>query len=263
MIDDLTPITREWNEKTNKITIYGVGDIHIGSAEFDEKAWNKKSEKILADDSAYIAIVGDLIDNGLKNSKTNVYAETMRPDTQIETAIEYLRPLRDRIICIVPGNHENRSRRECDINPAYVISAALGIDDLYRENLAIMILKFGETQFKRGQKNTYGGIAYHGSSRNKIQKFNLSFDNISFAISGHTHQGYMENSGRISVNLKAGTAKHVPFRNLVIDSNLGPGGYGLEKNYPITTPANILSGIVLNKIGHDKNKTIDTVSITV
>lgn len=59
----------------------------------------KQVKEILSDPYGYVVFVGDIIDNGLKNSKTNVYEQTMRPKEQKETADEIYRPLKDRILC--------------------------------------------------------------------------------------------------------------------------------------------------------------------
>jgi hypothetical protein len=69
-----------------------------------------------------------------------------------------LEPLRDRIICGVSGNHERRSVKDCDDDPAYDIMCKLDIEDKYRENIAFVKIQFGR-QDANGQKNPTYKIA--------------------------------------------------------------------------------------------------------
>jgi len=72
------------------------------------EAWSDFKKKLLNEPNSYITVAGDMMNNGLKNSVTNVYQETMRPRDQKKWLVEQLRDVKDKILCVVPGNHENR-----------------------------------------------------------------------------------------------------------------------------------------------------------
>ena len=84
MLNDLEMICIDLPKKHKKINVYALGDVHVGSAEFDEAAVRKKIGIIMDDPDGVVALCGDLGDFGLKNSKTNVYQQTMSPAAQVE-----------------------------------------------------------------------------------------------------------------------------------------------------------------------------------
>lgn len=77
MLDDFTLITREFPKTVPVLRVYAIGDVHVGSEQFDERSIKEKIKRIKEDKFGVVSICGDLADYGLKNSKTNVYKATM------------------------------------------------------------------------------------------------------------------------------------------------------------------------------------------
>ena len=237
MLNDLEMICIDLPKKHKKINVYALGDVHVGSAEFDEAAVRKKIGIIMDDPDGVVALCGDLGDFGLKNSKTNVYQQTMSPAAQVEYIYDLFKPLAEanKVIAAVPGNHEERLVREVGICPLYDLCVRWGISDRYRENVAILKLAFGSMNGGKARQ-IFTGIVTHGSTRNKHKKFIAGFDGIDFAISGHTHTPEYSTRGKIRVDANKSTAKHVAYKEIVVDANLQPCGYGLKKEYEVTAP---------------------------
>ena len=235
MLNDLDIIVKTFPYEQNIINVYAIGDVHAGSPEFNEEAIKKKIEIIKNDPYGVVSLCGDLGDYGLKNSKTNVYKATMQPREQKRYIYELFLPIADKIISAVAGNHEERLTKEVGICPLYDLCVLWGCDDVYRENLAIVKLQFGNI---RGRKKhaQFVGITTHGSTRNKHHKFINCFDNVDFAISGHTHQMSYASMGRIVIPRQGTVAQHRPFKEVVVDANLKVGGYGLKHEYEVATP---------------------------
>lgn len=236
MLNDFEMICIDLPKKHKKINVYALGDVHVGSAEFNETAIKKKIQIILDDPDGVVCLCGDLGDFGLKNSKTNVYQQTMSPSTQIEYIYDLFKPLAEagKIIAAVPGNHEERLVREVGICPLYDLCVRWGISDRYRENVAIVKISFGALNGGKARQ-VVTGIVTHGSTRNKHKKFISGFDGIDFAISGHTHTPEYSTHGKIRVDANKSTAKHVAYKEIVVDAHLKPGGYGLKKEYEIAS----------------------------
>lgn len=89
-----------------KLQFYPLGDIHIGSPQFNEEFlefWKKtflgsSSEKI-------IYLQGDLLDCATKRLGNSSYKQTMSVDEQVEYIIKFLKPLKKYIGGCVQGNH--------------------------------------------------------------------------------------------------------------------------------------------------------------
>lgn len=233
LYDDLVPIRFDVPGTPSEIHVYALGDLHVGAPNWDEKLTIKKINAILDDPVGYVHLCGDLMNNGLKNSKTNTYLETLMPAEQKQWITKNLRPLAARIISAVPGNHEDRTTREVGLSPLYDIMAAWGIEDRYRENLALSVIDMGKNRVGR---TVYGGLCTHGSGRNKHQKFITGFDGIDYAVSGHTHTPMYCPHGKICLSLRTKTAKHVGYHEIVVDAGMRPGDYALKREYQISTP---------------------------
>ena len=234
MNNDLTVITKRYPEEWSKLRIYAIGDLHVGAQGFNESAVKKKIQIVKDDPNAALVICGDLGDFGLKNSKTNVYQATMQPQEQQEYLYELFQPVKDKISAACPGNHEERLVRETGINPLLTLCCRLGCEDAYRENMAITKYVFGRQSNK--QSNVFYGLTTHGTTRNKHKKFIACFDGIDFAVSGHTHTPEYSPHGKIRIERTHGTATHVPYKEIVVDANVEPSGYGLKHEYEIAPP---------------------------
>ena len=235
MRSDLDVIIKTFPKSWDRIHVYALGDIHVGSEQFDEASVRKKVRIIQDDPIGVVSLCGDLGDYGLKNSKTNVYQATMQPKEQQEYIYELFKPIAEKIVAAVPGNHEERITKEVGLCPLYDLCVRWGIEDVYRENVAITKFSFGS---KNGGKQpiVFIGVTTHGSSRNKHKKFIAGFDGIDFAISGHTHTPEYQPHGKIRVDRVNANAKHVPYKEIVVDANLAPSGYSLKKEYEIAPP---------------------------
>ena len=117
----------------------------------------------MKEENSYIILGGDLINNGIKSSVSNVYDETMRPREQKKLLVEMLSPLKDRILCAVSGNHERRSSREVDDDIIYDVMCKLDIEDVYRENLAFLKIQFGTARSDGKVNPTYVICITHGT----------------------------------------------------------------------------------------------------
>ncbi len=235
MIPDHIAIQRSFDRVD--ISIHPVFDLHIGAQEFLEKEWAAYKRRILDDPNAYVVIGGDMINNGIKSSVTNVYEEAMRPREQKRVLLEELTPLRDRIICGVSGNHEARNDREVDQNPLYDVFCKLDIEDRFRANGAFCVLRFGD---KRGDSRcnpTYqvgvfhgaGGGMYIGSGANRLERFGAIVEGLDLIIAGHTHKPMTFPTGKLVFDSRNGRVVRRQFRVLVATSWMGCGGYAMHK----------------------------------
>lgn len=141
-----------------ELFIIPISDCHIGDPGFNEKEVKKTLEKG-AQIGALFLLNGDLVNNAVKSSISACYEEVIPPgDPQIDYAVELLRPYRELIVGIVSGNHERRTTREVNVNPAYRIAKELGVR--YFGDEAFIKVRFGEK--KNRKPVTYTIYATHG-----------------------------------------------------------------------------------------------------
>ena len=188
--------------------------------------------------NVYLILAGDLINNAIKSSVSNCFDDVYRPSEQKKLMAKILEPVKDRILCAIPGNHEDRSGKDVDDDPLYDIMAKLDIEDCYRKNRAILKLRFGDNQKGRGTINpTYvfavvhgsGGGVLTGSGVNKAERYAYTFDGVDALIMGHTHKPLNTTPGKIRIDPRNNIAKQVPFDVIVATSWLKYSDYAAKK----------------------------------
>lgn len=230
MENDYKLIVRQFDKS---ITIYPVGDVHLGSLEHNQEEWEKFIKKVLAEQNSYVILVGDLINNATRSSVSNVFEDVLRPAEQKEKMVQYLKPLAEegRIICGVPGNHERRSGKDADDDPMYDIMCQLGIEKLYRKNMAFVKLQLG-----KGGHATYtfavthgaGGGSSTGAGVNKNERFASTIDNLDCLITGHTHKGALSKPEKIVIDTRTNTISRKVTTVITSQSWQSYGGYAMR-----------------------------------
>ena len=227
MLSDFTLIQAKF-EDLDQLNIYPLGDVHIGSKEFDLELFNQWIEMVKNDPNGAVVIIGDMMNMGLRNSKSNVYEEKLSPMEQKELCYELLLPIADKIIGGCPGNHEYRAVKEVGTNPLYDVFCRLRIEDRYRENVCFIKLTVG----KQGKNpNTYGVVLTHGKSKNKDELWTYSVDGCDCFISGHTHLGTHQPLGKIRMDLTHNKVKTVGYQQVVVMPFQRYGGYAVRGKY--------------------------------
>ena len=227
------------------ITIIPISDVHLGSPECMEQEFIKFIKTVEESPNVYLILGGDLIDNGTRSSVTNPFRATMPPSQQKKEMANILRPVADRILCILPGNHEARSGKDADDDPCYDIAAKLDIEDRYRENIAFVKIQLGkDTRNCAGwQRPCYvlavvhgaGGGVLTGGVLNRAERFGYSMSGVDALILGHSHKPFTSQPGQIVVDPKNNLVSIKPFKVISMTSWLRFGGYAARKMLLPTT----------------------------
>lgn len=239
------------------ITVIPVSDVHLGAEECMEIEFRKFVQHVQYTPNVFITLGGDLIDNGTRNSVTDVFRATMRPHEQKREMANILEPIRDRILCFVPGNHEARSRKDADDDPVYDIAAKLDLEHLYRDSIAFMAIEMGIPINENGTENAgrlrplytvvvthgAGGGMLTGGSVNRTERFGQTITNFDVLITGHTHKPYITYIKKLVPDLRKRTVRTEQAVNISGTSWLKYGGYAAQKM--LTPAAHTLQKVIL------------------
>lgn len=230
MLDDLMPIIVDLPRKTD-IKILPIADLHLGSPEFMQSEWEKTKTQLLEEPYTYCVIAGDMIDNGTKNSVAP-YGNTMRPAEQKKWLATELAPIKDKILCVVPGNHEYRSLKEVDDSPLYDVCCKLDIEDRYRENGAFLLMSYRKND---SHAPTYSMCVIHGNgggmigaTANRNRRFGMAIDGLDILVSGHSHQPLEYPTSKLRIDWSNKQIVQTEFRVVVCSSFLRYGGYAMR-----------------------------------
>ncbi len=246
------------------IRIIPISDVHLGAPECREREFMEFIDNVSKTEHTYLIFGGDLIDNGTRSSVTNPFRATMPPSQQKREMANILEPVKDRILCFVPGNQERRSGKDADDDPVYDIAAKLDLENLYRESMAFLKIQLGQKNVKNGfDRPTYmlgvthgaGGGILTGGAVNRIERFGYVFDGLDVLITGHTHKPYVTQPGKIAIDSRNNTIRVKPFKVVSSTSWLDYGGYAMQKMLlPSTYCPNTI--ILKGKIQKGKDKEI-------
>lgn len=235
MISDMSVIVKCFPRDWPHLNLYAIGDCHVGAETFDETALKKKIQIIRDDPYGVVTLCGDLGDFGLRASVTNPLRATMQPAQQVEKIYELFEPIADKIVSAVPGNHEQRLTKESGIDPLLTLCCRWHCEDVYRENVAILKLLFGQHGDGKRQ-NAFIIVTTHGSSIRKHQRHIACYQGADACIAGHSHTPMYYPHGVIRIDAKHATARHVGYKEIIVDANMSPGGYAIKNEYEISPP---------------------------
>ena len=229
MLSDFQMIVHKLPDNLPYINIYPLGDVHLGSKECNTDLLRKWLKMVYDDPFGYVVVVGDLLNMGLRNSKTNVYEEVLNPQQQKELCYELLKPIKGKILAGCSGNHEYRNVREVGTNPLYDVFCRLQIEDVYRENACFIKLSLGKR--KKDRQVAYGITLTHGSTKNKDLQWTYSVDNCDLFINGHTHDAIHKPVGKIVMDMQNEVVRTVPVHDVVVIPFQEYGGYAIRGKY--------------------------------
>lgn len=168
------------SEKT--VRLYIVSDVHVGAHGFEEQAFRQYIARIANDKLAAVVVLGDLIDNATQGSKGCVFSQRIMPQEQIETIVELLTPIKDKIIFFCIGNHEERTFRQTGSDPGYTMCLGLGCIDKYNYVHGFITIT--------AKGKTYRIYATHniGKAENKLKTMARAHPDCDLLLGGHIHQ---------------------------------------------------------------------------
>lgn len=237
MTTEITPIKLELSQESNTIQIYVLSDVHIGDSCADLKLLEEVVEKIKTSPDMYVILLGDILNTAITNSKSDIYSETVNTADAQKLALKYLSPIKDKILAMTPGNHENRVWRSVGLDVSLWLAEKLGIEDRYRNNFLVLDITFGKDTNGNpyhlhiaGQHGGYGGGRKLGSAMNALEDIDGIICNADIYIRAHTHSPVRGDRDVFIINEKGNIEKkHKHYFSA--PAFLKTGGYGLDKGY--------------------------------
>jgi len=170
-------------------TLYLLGDWHYGSSQCNEEFIGKVINEVKNDRNGYWIGLGDLMENAIVGSKSDVYTQTAPPKDQMDYIVDILTPIKDKGLFLIAGNHEQRTMRVAGIIPETHIATRLGIRYAGFSCYAVFELPSCRTPygFNCYFHHNYGGGYTAGGKINRADQLRLICPTADAIFSGHFH----------------------------------------------------------------------------
>jgi predicted phosphodiesterase len=178
------------------IEIHPLADLHIGDSMSDAKLITERLEHIKNTKGAYCILDGDLMDTAIASSIGDTYGANLMPMEQLKLCVRIFEPIKDKILAVLPGNHENRIYKSDGLDITEIMCNQLGIPQKYSPTTALLFIRFGKarTHGRENSRQLYTAYVTHGSGggRREGGKVNRLADLASIVdadiyIHAHTH----------------------------------------------------------------------------
>lgn len=222
------------SSELKNIELHVFADEHIGDEHCDMKRLMERIEYVKNTPNAYCILNGDILDNATKTSIGDVYTQEFNPMGQLARGVELFEPIKNKVICISHGNHENRTYKKEGINLSALIAAQLGLQDCYTPTSALIFLRFGKNpQHAHSRKMCYTIYTLHGSGGGRKEGAKAirladmaSIIDTDIYIHSHTHLPMIMKQGFHRVDHRNSAVALVDKLFVNTAANLNYGGYG-------------------------------------
>lgn len=217
-------------------TIYPLPCLHVGAPQSDAKFIKEHLKRIQDDPSGYWVYMGDGGECVTKNSKGDIYGQLMGPQQQLDLLVELFKPIREKGILGIRGNHGNRVYKETGLSFDKALCTALGIPYMGVNTFLNLVVN----------RSSYDLFFHHGidsgvSSQSKVNKAETfkQFTDADAIFTAHSH---------VALDLPPAILNYADNNSLKVKSKLrfqymcGTGydsrtGYAADKGYPPLIPA--------------------------
>lgn len=235
------------SETVDKIEIHPLADLHIGDMSCDYKAILAELDYIKNTPNCYCLLDGDLMDTAIASSIGDTYGATHSPMEQLRECVSLFAPIKNKIIAVCSGNHENRTYKTDGIDLTRLMCDQLGIADRYSPTNALIFVRFGK-EYKHRRKICYSLYMSHGAGGGKREggKINRLADlaniiDVDIYIMAHVHQPAAFRNSFFRADPQNNTATKCEHLFVNTAAWLDYGGYGERQGYK---PASTINPVI-------------------
>ena len=254
-------IKHNLDTKYEAIEIHVFADLHIGDAECDTDAIKQRIETVRSTPNAYCVLNGDIIDNASRSSIGDIETRQYNIMEQLNIAVDLFEPIKDKILCIVTGNHEYRAMKKEGIDLTQVLATALGCADKYSPDCCLLSISHGHLgngapcrHPERPKITTVfcthgsGGGRKAGGKVNNMMQMAETVD-ADLYIHSHTHMPAVVKDSFLRVDHANRTFKIVDRTFVNNGATMDFGGYGSMMGFQ---PASKASPVIVLHSRHDR-----------
>lgn len=229
-------IKEKLNSDLKSLEIHIFADEHIGDDCCDIPRLKERIDYVANTENAYCVLNGDILDYASRSSIGDIETRQFNIMQQIQKGVELFSPIKNKIIAITSGNHENRAYKKEGIDISKLIAMQLGLEKKYSPTSAFIFLRFGMNAHKRPMCYTIYMLHGSGGGRKEGAKAIRLADMASICdadifIHSHTHLPMIMKQGFFRVDTANSAVANCTKLFVNTSSNLKYGGYGEAQEF--------------------------------
>ena len=219
------------------LELHIFADEHIGDEHCDLARLKERLNYVAETENAYCVLNGDILDYASRSSIGDIETRKFNIMEQIQKGVDLFSPIKDKILAITSGNHENRAYRKEGIDISKLIAMQMGLEKKYSPTSAFIFLRFGTcSHHKRPMCYTIYMLHGSGGGRKEGAKAIRLADMASVVdadiyIHSHTHLPMIMKQGFFRVDTANSAVANCTKLFVNTSSNLDYGGYGEAQEF--------------------------------
>jgi hypothetical protein len=152
---------------------------------------------------------------------------------QIASFVELFEPIKDKILCITSGNHENRTYNKEGVDITRLCARQLGVEERYSKTGAVLFVRFDKDERSHKTATRYVIYSTHGSGGGRKEGAKAirladmaAIVDADIYIHSHTHLPMILKEGFYRTDICNSTIKKVDKLFVNTSAMLEYGGYG-------------------------------------
>lgn len=228
----------QFQTKNDKVNIYPFVCWHLGVSQSDENFIKEMIYRVKHDQFGKWGYLGDAGECVVKASKGDIYEQKLSPDEQLDHFIALTKPIKDKCIFAVSGNHGRRIYRETGMDWDKQLAGKLGVQ--YSGIQTLMNL--------RVKKSRYDVLIHHGipsgvsttSKVNAAKKLpGLADSDVTLSAHSHVCMALDPVTKATLDTHSSGIKWRQTFEYICGSAYDSRTGYAEEKGYPPILPAHL------------------------
>lgn len=244
-------VRADYPEHWPHANVYTLADLHIGDPHSIPAEVLRRVREAEADPYGLVLLNGDLMNTAIRTGVSDVYGELLSPMQQMQELVDLLRPIKDKIIGVTTGNHENRIYKNDGVDTTRLVCRELGIEDRYAPEGILIFLRFGRQNphgrhMDKNPHQWYSLYACHGSGGGRKEGAKAirladmaAICDADVYVHSHTHLPMVMKQSFYRTNPTSCRVTLVPKLFVNTGAALDYGGYGQAQEYKpssIATP---------------------------
>ncbi|MEM4205770.1 MAG: metallophosphoesterase [Nitrososphaerota archaeon] len=172
-------------ENADKVYLIPISDIHMGSKFCDIEKLMGYIDWIKDNKHSYVILIGDVFDVATRESATSPFDQSLPLNDAMEFMSDIIKPIRNRVIGCVDGNHERRLKKFANLDVLQTWCASNNIR--YCGSSAVIVFDVKKIRYVFFAHHTTGGGQTIGGKINRVTRLVNIFNGADCYLGGHNH----------------------------------------------------------------------------